>query len=209
MPSHDYIYAPTHARWPAASVNARIAPILIFNPDGSPKLNDKGKKVSLPAAAWLDQNRPVEEITWAPGEPPIIKDRLPMLEGGWVYRRGTSTFNLYHGPNVELGNPHAAQPWIDHLRLVYPDSAEHILDWFAHRVQRPGEKVNHALVLGGAQGIGKDSLIAPVRYAVGPWNCQEVSPSQVVGRFNGFLRSVIPVGKRGPGSRRHRSLQIL
>ena len=30
--------------------------------------------------------------------------------------------------------------------------------WFAHRVQRPGEKINHALVLGGDQGIGKDAI---------------------------------------------------
>ena len=63
--------------------------------------------------------------------------------------------------------------------------------WCAHRVQRPHEKINHALVLGGKQGIGKDTLLEPVKYAVGPWNFNEVSPQQVLGRFNGFLKSVI------------------
>ena len=56
-------------------------------------------------------------------------------------------------------------------------------------MQRPGEKVNHALVLGGAQGIGKDTLLEPVKYAVGPWNLQEVSPAALLGRFNGFVKS--------------------
>jgi hypothetical protein len=191
MPTHSYIYAPTHAMWPAASVNARIPPVPALNPDGSQKFDEKGKSILMSAAAWLDRNRPVEQMTWVPGEAMVIADRMPLLEGGWIQRRGATTFNLYNGPVVEPGDPSAARPWVDHMRLVYPDDAEHILDWFAHRVQRPGEKINHALVLGGAQGIGKDSLIAPVRYAVGPWNCQEVSPSQVMGRFNGYVKSVI------------------
>ena len=58
-------------------------------------------------------------------------------------------------------------------------------------MQHPEIKINHALVLGGAPGIGKDTLLEPVKYAVGPWNFIEVSPQQVLGRFNGFLKSVI------------------
>jgi hypothetical protein len=191
MPTHTYLYAPTHAMWPGASVNARIPPVPAVNSDRTAKLDQKGKPVFLPAAAWLDRNRPVEQLTWVPGEPMVIADRMPMLEGGWIERSGARTFNLYKGPIVEPGDPSDAQRWIDHVRLVYPDDAEHLLDWFAHRVQRPGEKINHAIVLGGDQGIGKDSLIAPVRYAVAPWNCQEASPAQVMGRFNGYVKSVI------------------
>ena len=66
--------------------------------------------------------------------------------------------------------PRKAEPWIDHVRKVFPDDADHIIRWLAHRVQRPQEKINHALVLGGAQGIGKDTLLEPVKHAVGPWN---------------------------------------
>ena len=58
-------------------------------------------------------------------------------------------------------------------------------------MQRPHEKINHALVLGGLQGIGKDTLLEPVKRAVGPWNFTEVSPQQMLGRFNGFVKSVI------------------
>ena len=48
-----------------------------------------------------------------------------------------------------------------------------------------------ALVLGGEPGIGKDTMLEPVKHAVGPWNFAEVSPQQAFGRFNGFLKSVV------------------
>jgi hypothetical protein len=58
-------------------------------------------------------------------------------------------------------------------------------------VQHPEVKINHAIVLGGPQGIGKDTSLEPVKYAVGPWNFMEVSPAHLIGRFNGFVKSVI------------------
>jgi len=46
-------------------------------------------------------------------------------------------------------------------------------------------------VWGGPQGIGKDSALEPVKRAIGPWNFHEVSPTQLIGRFNSFVKSVI------------------
>jgi hypothetical protein len=69
MPAHSYIFKPTREMWPASSVNARVP-----NVDGKP------------ASAWLDQNAPVEQMTWVPGEPMLIKDRL-ISDGGWIKRR--------------------------------------------------------------------------------------------------------------------------
>jgi hypothetical protein len=120
----------------------------------------------------------------------IIEDRL-ISEGGWIPRPGCSCFNLYREPRRAGGNPAAAGPGLEHLQRIYPDGSDHITKWLAHRVQKPGEKINHALVLGGAQGIGKDTLLEPVKYAVGPWNVSEVSPAHLLGRFNGFVKSVI------------------
>jgi hypothetical protein len=71
------------------------------------------------------------------------------------------------------------------------EDGDHVLRWFAHRVQRPGEKINHALVVGGRQGIGKDTALEPVKQAVGASNFVEASPAQLLGRFNGFLKAVI------------------
>jgi hypothetical protein len=182
MPQHSYIFVPDREMWPAASVNSRLPPVII------PSQNGKAK--TIPASEWLDQNRAVEQMTWAPGLPPLIKDKL-IAEGGWIPRSGVNCFNLYQPPVIKPGDPGNATRWIDHIRLIYPNEADHIIKCLAHRVQRPEEKCNHALVLGGPQGIGKDTLLEPVKYAVGPWNFAEVSPQQLLGRFTGFLKSVI------------------
>jgi hypothetical protein len=174
MPTHSYIYAPTYQMWPAASVNARVP--------------QPTKNVS--ASAWLDQHRPVEQMTWAPGSPMLIVNRL-ISDGGWIERNGVTCFNLYRPPIIKPGNATKARPWLDHVRKIFGDDSDHILKWLAHRVQRPADKINHALVLGGAQGIGKDTLLEPVKRAIGPWNFSEVTPQHMLGRFNGFLKSVI------------------
>jgi hypothetical protein len=190
MPRHSYMFAPTRDFWPGSSVNARLPRVPLFNPDGTPALDDHGKQVEIPATAWLDQHAPIEQMTWAPGLPMVIRDRL-VHEGGWIERNNVSCFNLYRPPLLHPGDPEKAGRWLDHVGLIYPEDADHIVRWFAHRVQHPDEKINHALVLGGKQGIGKDTLIEPVKRAVGPWNVAEPSPRQMTGRFNGFAKSVI------------------
>lgn len=189
MPGHNYIFAPSRETWPAASVNSRIPPITLLDEAGKPILRD-GKTVKLSASTWLDQNRPVEQMTWCPGLPMIVPDRL-VSQGGWIERNGVRCFNLYRPPNIPRGDPTDVARWLDHVKCVFPVDAPHIIQWLGHRVRRPHEKINHALVLGGPQGIGKDTILEPVKRAVGPWNFQETSAEQVMGRFNGFLKSVI------------------
>src|SRR5262245_946201 len=178
MPTHTYIFKPTREMWPAASVNARVPPIAMAG--GKP----------MPASSWLDKNKPVEQATWAPGEPMEIENRLVAADR-WVERQGCRVFNLYRPP-VITPKPGDALPWRRHIKKIFgEDDGRHIVKWLAHRVQRPQDKINHALVLGGAQGIGKDTLLEPVKEAVGPWNFNEVSPQQMLGQFNGFVKSVI------------------
>ncbi len=177
MPTHSYIFKPSRELWPAASVNARLPAVV--GPDGKP----------IQPAKWLDTNAAVEQMTWAPGKPMLIHDRL-ISDGGWIERPGCTIFNLYRPPSTE---PTAGDvgPWLSLIEKVFPDQADHIVSWAAQRVQRPWEKINHGIVLGGAPGIGKDTILEPVKQAIGPWNFADVSPKQVLGRFNGFLKSVI------------------
>jgi hypothetical protein len=182
MPMHNYIYAPVRAHWPGSSVNARLPKIKLNNANG--------EEITVSPTAWLDKHKPVEQMTWTPGLPMTIRNRL-LLEGGWIRRRGVTCFNLYQPPTITPGDPTRARKWIEHVELIYPEDADHIIDWLAHRKQRPAEKINHALVLGGEQGIGKDTLLEPAKHAIGHWNFQEASPIQVLGRFNGFLKAVI------------------
>jgi len=143
MPMHNYIYVPTREPWPAASVNARLAPMPVLDGKGKQKLDDKGRPEFISASKWLDQNRPVAQMTWAPGEPLIVADRL-ISHGGWIHRPGEACLNVYHPPTIDSGNAAEADPWLEHVHRVYPNDAEHIIACLAHRVQRPAEKINHA-----------------------------------------------------------------
>lgn len=178
MPGHNYLFVPAREPWPAASVNARL-----------PSMRDESGK-DVKASDWLDAYRPVDQMTWAPGMPMLIADKL-VDAGGWISRPGCNTFNLYRESTVTAGDSTRAGPWLDHLKEIFPDNADHLVPWLAHRVQRPGEKINHAIVLGGSQGIGKDTILEPIKHAIGPWNFVEVSPTHMLGRFNGFLKSVV------------------
>jgi Family of unknown function (DUF5906) len=129
-------------------------------------------------------------MTWAPGKPMIIADHL-VSDGGWIERSGVTCFNLYRPPTIQYGDPNQANLWLNLVEQIFPNDFGHIIAWLAHRVQHPENKINHALVLGGAMGIGKDTIVEPVKHAIGPWNFHEVSPQQMFGRFNGFLKSIV------------------
>ena len=191
MQSKGYIYLPAGDFWPAERVNARLPPLPQIDGNGQPVLNEKtGKPETIQPSAWLARHAPVEQITWAPGLPQFIHDRL-VGDGGWIEHEGVTVLNLYRPPKPLRGDATKAAPWIEHIRLIYPDEADHIIMWLAHRKQRPHEKVNHGLLLIGPPGIGKDTMLEPVKHAVGAWNFKEASPQQVLGRFNGFLKSVV------------------
>jgi hypothetical protein len=189
MPSHSYIFVPCREIWTQTSINSRLGRVPVLDKNGNPKRKG-GKEVTIPASAWLDRNQAVEQMTWVPGMPMLIADRL-VVDGGWIERKGVTCFNLYRPPRIKLGNAAQAQPWLDHARSVFGQDADHIVRWLAQRVQDPSNKINHGLVLGGAAGIGKDTLLEPVKRAVGPWNFHEVSPMHLLGRFNSFVKSVI------------------
>lgn len=177
LPSHQYLYVPTRELWPSASVNGRLTwPV-------------EGGKPMAPAA-WLDKNRAVEQMAWHPAEPMLIRDKVLQVSG-WAHHPGASVFNLYRRPERKHGDPLQAVRWVEHVRKVYPEDFQHIILYLAFKVQHPGVKVNHALVLGGAQGIGKDTLLEPVKEAVGPWNWQDITPGQMLGRFNGWVKAVV------------------
>jgi Bifunctional DNA primase/polymerase, N-terminal/Family of unknown function (DUF5906) len=200
LPMHQYIYIPTRDLWPAVAVNSQLEPMPVFDEHGKQKLapstKDKagdvilGEPVFIKANTWLDENQSCAQMTWAPGMPMIIRDRL-IAEGGWFDHPGANCFNMYRPPTIRHGDKTKSGRWVDHVKKVYPEDWEHIIKWLAHKVQFPQIKINHNIFLGGQVGVGKDTLLAPAVQAVGPWNCAEVSPEDMFGSFNGYLKSVI------------------
>jgi hypothetical protein len=190
-PSRSCIYLPCKSPWPNASVDERLPPMPLLDASGNPVLNAKGKVVMLTASEWLAKNRSVEAMTWAPGEPEFIRGKLA-VDGGWVEKDSATSLNLYRPPpDLELGDPTRATRWVEHWRAIYPDNADHIIAWLACRVQHPKEKINHALVLGGAPKIGKDTLLEAVVRTVGEWNFQNIKLNHLAGKNNSFLKALI------------------
>ena len=180
LPDHKFIYIPTGDLWPAASVNGKVK-VEPEHPETSQRMKP---------ADYLDRFRAVDQMTWHPAFPQIIKDKV-VQGGGWMTHSGSTVFNHYRPASSIGGDPLGAERWRDHLAFIYPKDADHIERWLAFKVQRPGEKINHALVLGGEPGIGKDSILEPAKRAVGGWNWTEISPPQMLGQFTGFFKSVI------------------
>lgn len=59
--------------------------------------------------------------------------------------------------------------WLAHVERMVPEEfeREHLLNALAHKVQFPTHKINHAILMGGNHGSGKDTLFAPFFWAIG------------------------------------------
>ncbi len=82
MPTHGYIFTPTREMWPAASVNSTLPPV------------DIGAAKPIKPSVWLDEHRAVHQMTWAPGLPMIITDKLVAMEGGSSARARTVSTSI-------------------------------------------------------------------------------------------------------------------
>lgn len=168
MPDHTYIHKPSGERFSAASVDEAIG--------------KEARQILVPTV-------PVHKYTWAPGK----SDRFLLSELDDMYVDGERVwlYNSYRAPKLhtQAGDP---TRWLELVRRLYPDDAEHLISYFADAVQHPGRKCNHAVVLGsGTHGIGKDTLIAPVAYAVGRNNFRSIKPTALASEFNPWVMSVM------------------
>jgi hypothetical protein len=72
--------------------------------------------------------------------------------------------------------------------LFEPHELNHILDWLAFTIQKPHEKIEHTLLITGAQGAGKSLFFAPIEKAlrrVG--QARTVNSNQLQSQFNDYL----------------------
>lgn len=126
------------------------------------------KKNRIQASVYFDERRQeygakaLVGVTYAPGEDVLV------ARDGLVY--GNTWIN--YRPDVSGSDTMAEQdikPWLDHCRLLVPeaDELEHVLNVMAFKVQTPNIKINHAVLHGGDEGCGKDSMWAPFLWAIG------------------------------------------
>lgn len=118
-------------------------------------------KRKVEASVSFDENRQqfgapaIRALTYAAGET-ILCTRDGVVYGNrWKDAR----------PPVQAGN---VDLWLDHVQTIVPDvnEREHILNVMAYKVQHPKVKINHAILHGGTQGCGKDTMYAPFIWSV-------------------------------------------
>jgi hypothetical protein len=118
-----------------------------------------GRKIE--ASICYDENRQEKGakalvgITYAAGESVLVVRDGDIYGNRWRDAR----------PPVAAGD---VTPWLDHCRKLVPEAKEleHIFDVMAFKVQHPEIKINHAVLHGGDQGSGKDTMWAPFIWSV-------------------------------------------
>ena len=118
-----------------------------------------GRKIE--ASVCYDENRQdkgakaLVGITYAAGESVLVSRDGEIFGNRWRDAR----------PPVQAGD---ITPWLAHCRALVPDTSEleHIFNVMAFKLQNPQTKINHAVLHGGDQGCGKDTMWAPFIWSV-------------------------------------------
>jgi len=116
------------------------------------------------ASVCFDENRQAKGgraivgITYAAGDTMLVARDGDVYGNRWRDAR----------PAVERAARADVAPWLDHCAALVPEASEreHLFDVMAFKVQHPEVKINHAVLHGGDQGCGKDTLWAPFIWSV-------------------------------------------
>jgi hypothetical protein len=107
----------------------------------------------------------VREVTYAAGDPVLTARDGDLYANRWSDAR-PSLKGDGGVSDTDVGK------WLSHCARLLPDPAElkHVLDVMAFKLQNPGVKINHAILHGGTQGCGKDTMWHPFIWSVcGPY----------------------------------------
>lgn len=158
---------------------------------GVSPINQDGTLVK--AADWIREHRLVSSLTCDPNLDEELVRGVDCREGQLIPSEGAAIFNTYRAPTLLPGDARLAEPWAAHVRKLMPKEgdADQFFNYMAHRVQRPGEKPRFALLIGGGQGVGKDTAVDMCVPAIGEWNVRGIDPSAFDSSFNEFAAAVL------------------
>ena len=113
------------------------------------------------ASVCFDENRQ------AKGAPALVGITYAAGETVLCHRDGDVFGNRWRDARQPAGTG-GVSPWLEHCAALIPIEAEreHVFDVMAHKYQHPETKINHAVLHGGDEGCGKDTLWAPLLWAV-------------------------------------------
>lgn len=121
-----------------------------------------GRRVE--ASVCFDENRQtmnarvLQGITYAAGESVLVARDGDVYGNRWRDAR----------PDLSNVTPSSVDAWLDHCRLLVPEpeELEHVFNMMAFKLQHPEIKINHAILHGGDEGSGKDTMYAPFIWSI-------------------------------------------
>jgi hypothetical protein len=117
-------------------------------------------------------------VTFRPGGPEVVNECLNLWQG-WGVEPKPGDWGLIR----------------QHIEEVVADGnaefAEYLICWIAWAIQNPAAQAEVALVLIGAKGAGKGTLVRCLQRIFGAHAFQVTSREEVIGKFNGHLQDCV------------------
>lgn len=108
---------------------------------------------------------------------------------------GRQMLNTYYTDGIDIVHPtdytdeeqEAVTRFLEHVNLLVDDQEERgvLIDWLSYVYQNPGKKMTWALLIQGAEGVGK-SYFGNVMQALLGRNMKTIDATAITGRFNGW-----------------------
>jgi len=128
-------------------------------------------------ALEMGQVEKVDKLDFVPRSPRVFTERNVKYGNSW---------SAIH---TVAGVPGDCNPWLRHWEAMgWGEHQEHMLKWMAYTIQHPERKINHVLLLGGREGVGKDYLLYPLVKAVGEYSTT-ISGIELLSDFDDYLLS--------------------
>jgi hypothetical protein len=122
----------------------------------------------------------VDKMYWPGADVVFDYDRKPMLNA--YYKSGVEPCE-----EIDFDAETVIDLFMRHIEFTVADKREQriLIDWLAYVVQNPGQRVNWALLLQGAQGTGKSYFSVLLQHIIGV-NLRNLDPTAIAGRFTGW-----------------------
>jgi hypothetical protein len=140
------------------------------------------RQSSMPLGQWWlshRQRRQYRGVTFLPAGPKVVNDCL----------------NLWRGWGFDDPKPGDWSLIRQHIELVLAagnaEFAEYVIRWIAWSIQNPAAQAEVALVLIGAKGTGKGTLVRCLQRIFGVHAFQVTSREHVIDKFNGHLQDCV------------------
>jgi hypothetical protein len=137
-------------------------------------------KLTVPLGVWWlghRDRRQFRGVTFLPAAPEVVHECLNLWQG-WGIDRQRGDWSLIR----------------EHIEVVLADGnkefADYVIRWIAWAIQNPAAAAEVALVLIGAKGTGKGTLVRCLQRIFGAHAFQVTTREQVIGSSTGIFRTV-------------------